>query len=160
MSFRVASLMWHFRALAKVVSPLVLFGVLAFLENGCSNFNHEWRKAVASPVPIDNIQGAWQGQWISDANGHNGELRCIVAKTNDETYLARFHAKYATIFSFGYTVPVKVERSPAAFQFSGEANLGPFAGGVYRYDGHADATNFFSNYSSKYDHGTFQMKRP
>jgi len=31
---------------------------------------------------------------------------------------------------------------------------------VYHYDGHADTTNFFATYTSKYDHGTFQMVRP
>ena len=39
-------------------------------------------------------------------------------------------------------------------------NLGWLAGGVYHYEGRADATNFFSTYTSKYDHGTFQMTRP
>ena len=38
--------------------------------------------------------------------------------------------------------------------------LGFLAGGVYHYEGHADATNYFSTYSCKYDHGTFQMSRP
>ena len=115
---------------------------------------------MANPAGSDGIEGAWQGRWMSEANGHNGNLRCLVVKTNDGTYLARFHAKYEKILSFGYTVPFKAERSAGEFRFSGEANLGRLAGGVYRYDGHADGTNFFSNYSSKYDQGTFQMKRP
>jgi hypothetical protein len=73
---------------------------------------------------------------------------------------AQFHAKYHGILSFGYTVPLKVEKTNDSFQFSGEADLGSMAGGMYQYKGHADPTNFFSNYSSKDDHGTFQMSRP
>ena len=38
----------------------------------------------------------------------------------------------------------------------GRANLG----GVYYYEGRATATNMISTYRTKYDHGTFDMKRP
>ena len=142
------------------VSVRVLFLVATLLASGCSSFNHEWRKAAANPVLANDIQGAWQGKWISEASGHSGKLRCVVVKSDLDLYQARFHAKYRKIFSFGYTVPLKVERAADSFHFSGEADLGYLAGGVYHYDGHADGTNFFSNYSSKYDHGIFQMKRP
>jgi hypothetical protein len=143
--------------LVFVPALLLAFAVLGV---GCCNFNHEWQKAMANPAPNVDMQGPWQGRWNSDANGHNGKLRCVVTKTNEETYLARFHANYGKIFTFGYIIPLKVERTPDSFHFSGEANLGYFAGGVYQYDGHAEATNFFSTYSNKYDHGTFQMRRP
>jgi hypothetical protein len=64
------------------------------------------------------------------------------------------------MLSFGYTVPLQVEPATNGFKFSGQANLHWYAGGIYKYEGHADATNFFSTYSCKYDHGTFQMTRP
>jgi hypothetical protein len=97
---------------------------------------------------------------LSDINHHTGELRCVVTKREDGMYRARFHAKYNKVLSFGYTVPLKVEPAADGFHFSGEADLGWLAGGVYHYDGHADTTNFFSTYSCKYDHGTFKMGRP
>ena len=103
------------------------------------------------------LEGRWEGNWISEVNHHHGKLRCIVTK-DGEVYQARFHAKYLKILSFGYTVELRAERKDNAYKFSGEADLGVM-GGIYHYEGHADATNFFSTYSSKYDHGTFQMQR-
>jgi len=109
-------------------------------------------------VASSGLEGRWEGQWLSDVNGHHGKLRCIVKKEGD-IYPARFHAKYQKILSFGYTVALKAEPFENGFKFRGEANLGALAGGVYYYQGHADTTNFSSTYSCKYDHGTFQMQR-
>jgi hypothetical protein len=55
---------------------------------------------------------------------------------------------------------MQAEKSDHVLRFEGEADLGWLAGGVYRYDGQATPASFFSTYKSKYDHGTFQMKRP
>jgi hypothetical protein len=137
---------------------ILLLGSL-FLA-GCSSFSHDWDKAAKQPAPSDGLQGRWQGVWLSDVNQHTGELRCVVTKQDDGTYRARFHAKYNRVLSFGYTVPLKVEPATNGFKFSGEANLHWYAGGIYHYEGQVDATNFFSTYSCKYDHGTFKMTRP
>lgn len=55
---------------------------------------------------------------------------------------------------------LNVEETPAAYLLRGEANLGWWRGGIYRYAGRATATNFLSNYECPYDHGTFEMRRP
>jgi hypothetical protein len=125
---------------------------------GCSSFNREWKKSARNSAATEGLGGRWEGHWMSEVNGHHGKLRCIVTKQPD-VYQARFRAKYQKILSFGYTVPLKAERVDDGYKFRGEANLGALAGGVYHYDGHADATNFFSTYSSQYDHGNFQMHR-
>jgi hypothetical protein len=138
-------------ALVFLMPAIILIG------SGCSSFNREWRKAGQSPDPVSGLDGRWEGQWISEVNRHRGRLRCIVSKDAD-VYRARFHAKYRKILSFGYTVPLKAEAIDNGYKFQGEADLG-LAGGIYHYQGHADTTNFFSTYSSKYDHGTFQMQR-
>ena len=131
----------------------------ALLAGGCTTFNHDWDAAAQPPQPGD-IQGRWQGVWVSEVTGHNDQLRAVITKKDGGDYTARFHAKYHKVMHFGYTVPLKVEAAGDEFKFSGQANLGWLAGGVYHYDGHAGATNFFSTYTSKYDHGTFQMNRP
>lgn len=141
-------------------SALILLLAIPVLAAGCSSFNREWKKAGEQAAPTDDMAGRWQGTWKSEASGHTDELRCIVTKGDSGYYQAQFHAKYHGILSFGYTVPLKVEKTNDSFQFSGEADLGSMAGGMYQYQGHADPTNFFSNYSSKDDHGTFQMSRP
>jgi L,D-peptidoglycan transpeptidase YkuD (ErfK/YbiS/YcfS/YnhG family) len=143
------------RYLPRVGSGVVLLA--AWLAGGCTSFDHDWEKAGHQPAPPGGLQGRWDGTWLSDANGHDGRLRCIVTQKDDGSYRARFHAIYRKVIGFGYTVPLKVEETNATFHFTGEANLGWWAGGVYTYEGQAGQTNFFSTYSCKYDHGTFQM---
>ncbi|HWY77455.1 MAG TPA: L,D-transpeptidase family protein [Verrucomicrobiae bacterium] len=134
--------------------------LLSSFLTGCSSFNHDWEKAGQWPAPVDDLSGRWDGTWLSDVNGHNGRLRCIVTRKTDGIYRARFHAIYRQVLTFGYTVTLKASPADGIQRFNGEANLHWYAGGVYRYEGHADGTNFYSTYSCKYDHGTFQMKRP
>jgi hypothetical protein len=148
------------RTLTVRVSAFAILLAATLLGGGCTTFNHEWRTATGNPIPQSDLQGPWQGTWASDATGHTGKLRCLITKTDTGIYQARFHAKYRKLLSFGYTVRLNLERTANSFTFRGEADLGWLAGGVYHYDGHADATNFFSKYSSKYDHGIFQMARP
>jgi hypothetical protein len=143
---------------SKLLARILLLPALLF-AGGCASFNHEWKKAAALPPP-GSMEGRWQGVWLSDVNHHTGALRCIVTKREDGMYRARFHATYNKVLSFGYTVALQVQPEANGFHFSGDANLGWYAGGVYHYDGHADATNFFSTYSCKYDHGTFKLTRP
>lgn len=147
--------------------PALLYALRALLLGlalgaaGCSSFNRDW-KAAAGPGSPDSIGGRWEGRWRSEANGHTDSLRCLITRGTNDTCSARFHAKYRAVFriSFGYTVPLKVERRGDEFQFEGSASLGALAGGRYTYKGRATTTNFFSTYSCKYDHGIFEMTRP
>ncbi len=132
--------------------------LLTLAASGCSSFHHDWKAAAASPLP--DIQGRWEGAWSSETNGHHGRLRCLLTKTAEGQYLARFHANYKTILSFGYAVPLAVQEANGVYQFQGDSDLGRLAGGFYHYEGQATPTNFFSTYRAKADGGTFQMKRP
>jgi hypothetical protein len=154
---RLFSIQWK-RSVGGGFSTLVLM----LLTAGCSSFNRDWKAAASMPVQPGDLQGRWQGRWISEVNGHNGDLRCIATKTGNEngTYRARFRATYAGTIKFGYTVPLQAEQKDGAYVFTGDADLGWLKGGVYHYEGHADGMNFFSTYRCKYDHGTFQMGRP
>ena len=139
---------------------MLIFVCLAVLATGCSTFNRDWTNAAAVPPPTNDITGRWEGEWHSDANGHHGRLRCLITQLDGTHYRARYRASWGKIFHFGYTVDMRVERSDNLFRFEGGADLGRLAGGMYRYDGRADSTNFVSNYKSRRDHGTFQMARP
>ena len=135
---------------------------LAATMAGCSSFQKEWeRTAGAAPSP-QGIGGRWAGRWQSEKNQHNGELRCIVHELTNGLYSARFHARYKLVFpmTYGYTVILGAKAREDGFDFQGSANLGWYAGGRYEYKGQSSATNFHSTYSSKYDHGYFQMTRP
>ena len=149
-------------AFRKFSSRLFLFALLptmGLFGAGCGSFHHQWRQALASPEPAEGIAGPWQGQWRSDDNGHSGRLRSLITRNADGSYKARFQAKYFKILSFGYTLPLQVTAVSNQVHFEGAADLGHL-GGVYHCQGNAEATNFVATYSSKYDHGTFQMSRP
>jgi hypothetical protein len=141
------------RALVVLLALLALF-------TGCRSFDKAWAKAAEEPVAKTNILGGWSGTWTSEVNGHDGALRCVVTQERDGIFSARFHAVYHKVMGFAYTVPLHTIETNGVFQFSGEANLGWWAGGVYHYEGYSNETNFFSTYSCNYDHGTFQMTRP
>ncbi|MBC8097486.1 MAG: hypothetical protein H7Y43_16900 [Akkermansiaceae bacterium] len=139
----------------------------ALLFTGCSAFNYEWRQATRKPVPANDIAGPWEGRWISKATGHEDKLRALITSVDPNNYDVKFHAAYKSetfkfiTVHFGYTV--RMETQPGADQniaFRGSEDLGALAGGIYTYEGSASATNFFSTYKSKYDHGTFELKRP
>lgn len=143
----------------------LIFGTAAvgllLLATGCSSFSRDWKAAAQKPAPTDDITGAWDGQWLSDRNGHRGRLQCLLTKQQNNTYSARFKARFWKIFTASYTVPLQITPGTNQnFQLEGDSNLGKLAGGVYRYSGEATPTRFNTKYTSKYDHGTFKMERP
>src|SRR6266480_7404888 len=73
---------------------LITLGMLLTLGAGCSTFRHDWKAAGAMPAPTDDIQGRWQGMWMSKTNGHHGRLCCVLSKQTTAQYEARFHAKF------------------------------------------------------------------
>ena len=127
---------------------------------GCSSFNREYKTALTQPMPTNDISGPWEGRWLSDKNGHTGKLRAMLKQSSNEEYDAHFHATFWKIFRSSYRVPLKFKEEHGRTTISGEQNLGWLSGGVYTYQGEATPTSFFSTYKSKYDHGTFEMKRP
>ncbi len=133
--------------------------LVAFLAAGCSSFNRDWKATVAASAP-GTINGPWEGTWKSDDSGHHDRLRCLIRAEGMGAYQARFRANYRKIISFSYTMKMVGAETNGVFRFRGEANLGRLAGGIYHYEGEASAITFFSTYSSRYDHGTFQMSRP
>ena len=127
---------------------------------GCSSFNREYKAALTQPIPKNDISGPWEGRWLSDKNGHTGKLRAILRKSSEDEYNAYFHATFWKIFRSSYRVPLKYKEENGRTIISGEQDLGWLSGGVYTYEGEATPTRFFSTYKMKYDHGTFEMKRP
>ncbi|TAK99407.1 MAG: hypothetical protein EPO07_10845 [Verrucomicrobia bacterium] len=115
---------------------------------------------MSAPTSTNSLAGRWEGRWLSDVNHHTGTLRCLMTPEADGKLRARFHATFWKIFHAGYTVTLVTEPRDDAWQFHGEENLGWLGGGVYRYEGRASTTNFFSTYKSDYDHGTFELHRP
>jgi len=128
---------------------------------GCSSFSRDWRQAARQPADQRSVEGRWEGQWISEANGHHGNLRCLMTRENDSFYKARFRATYGKTLHLHFTYAATLGMHPhdIGWEFDGEADLGKLAGGTYYYEGRAATTNLVSTYRSKYDHGRFEMRR-
>jgi hypothetical protein len=142
------------------MNRIALLVTMVLLVSGCSSFNSEYKTALSQPIPTDDISGPWEGRWLSDKNGHTGKLRAVLRETSAGEYDAHFHATYWKVLRASYRVPLKVDQTGIRTTLSGESDLGLLSGGVYTYEAEATTTAFFSTYKSKYDHGTFEMKRP
>ena len=127
---------------------------------GCSSFHREWRAAANLVVPAGDISGCWEGTWQNRNNTHQDKMRAILTRVGANEYDARFHAKYKKILSFSYRTNFKGAWEGSEFMFQGEENLGKLAGGVYQHAGRISPTNFFSTYDSRYNSGTYTLKRP
>jgi len=133
--------------------------VLTFLS-GCSSFNRDWRHAANHPSPEADITGRWEGRWQSEANQHQGKLRCLLTKSGPEQYLARFRATYLGILHFESDVTLLTHSMDGLWQARGTKDLGNMAGGVFDYEGRITPTRFDATYKSREDHGIFEMTRP
>jgi hypothetical protein len=144
----------------KTMTAALLLATVA----GCSTYDDDWAAAPGAPAGEEALEGRWQGVWISDANGHTGDLRCLLSKKAEGGYEARYHATYSWCwipFTFEYAVPMTAERGKdGEWRFKGEAELGCWvAGGHYTYEGTAKGSEFRSTYRSEEDRGVFEMKR-
>ncbi len=145
----------------NLLTKLIPFLCLVGLGTGCSSFHGEWREAAKKvPTSEQPWEGRWLGTWQSDANGHHGGLKCVLTPGSEPgQYRANFRASYAKVIYFGYVAALTGSETNGVVLFTGSSDLGSLAGGVYHYDGHANATNFLSTYKSGGDHGTFTLKR-
>ncbi len=132
--------------------------LLPWLASG-SSFDREWRAAAKQPEMPNDISGRWEGTWQNTNNSHHDKMRAILTRVAEGQYLAYFHAKYKKIFGFKYHATFRGTWNGKEFVFQGQENLGKLAGGVYKYEGRISPSDFFSTYDSKYDTGTFTLKR-
>ena len=130
--------------------------LLAPLTANCREFHDRWERAGGAGGAID---GRWEGEWVSEANGHRGPLKCVLETVADGRWRASFHAGYAGVFRACYSTELTVTSSGAGWSFQGESDIGWLAGGIYRYEGEATTDTFTSRYKSKYDHGEFRLSR-
>jgi hypothetical protein len=147
-------------SLCKKIGLLASLVLLSLCFTACSTFNHDWKTTLAAPAPTNDLAGPWKGTWLSEKDGHTGELRCLVTKAEANNYQFRFKAVFWKIFRYSYTVQMPVTKTGEEYKFAGDENLGWLAGGVYTYNGKITGTNFSSTYKCKYDNGTFQLTRP
>ena len=130
--------------------------LVAGLVASSRQFRTAWKSAASMP---SDLVGRWQGEWLSDVNGHRGKLKCVIPTVDGDRYKAIFHAVYWKLLRVSYSVWLTAERTGETFAFRGEIDLGRLAGGVYRFDGTSTLHSFAATYDNQYDHGTFRMTR-
>ena len=140
--------------------PVWILIFLTGLVAGCSSFSREWKAADRPATDPLGIEGRWIGTWQNTNNTHADKTRAVMTRTGDGVYDVHFHAKYKTVLGFKYRATFRGTAENGAFVFRGEEDLGVLAGGLYRYAGKVSPTNFYSTYESKYDTGTFTLRRP
>lgn len=141
-----------------------VFGALIALalvsQTGCSalsGFHRDWRSGCCASQ--GGITGCWDGCWESRCTGHHGKVRAIITRCDDTRYRARFHGTFFKVIPFGYEMTLTAVSQEGQYVLSGQKNLGRLAGGVYRFQGHATDSEFYADYTSDNDRGTFIMSR-
>ncbi len=131
--------------------------VLAAVFSNASDFNRRWSQGDSHSDAGAGLPRRWEGQWISETNGHHGALRCLLAQNSPTEYAATFYAVYASVLRVCYSVPLHGQGNGETVKLEGDADLGRLAGGIYHYAGEATTRAFRCTYECKYDRGTFEM---
>lgn len=141
---------------------LFLLGLSVLLSSCSLSFKREWKAALRAPTN-QGIEGAWEGIWQSESNGHHGRLRSVVgpAKNKDGDHAFHYHATWAGILSGAYRVDHRVATAPTTghLQFQGQHQMPSWAGGLYTYQGTVKGDDFNATYECALDKGSFRMKR-
>ena len=144
-------------------SPLtpvrMLAHALAALFNSRAAFLKQWRACPTLQAGSQGVAGRWVGEWLSEANGHRGDLKCVLQSAGPNLFRAHFYASFAKLFRVGYATELKTEQTNGRTLLTGEENIGFLAGGVYRCEGEVNGNELHCRYSCKYDHGIFRLKR-
>lgn len=146
---------------ATVTAILLLAAVVVagkFAGFGCAG-RQQPMTARPSNSSADLIEGNWLGTWASNQRDMGGELRCRIEKLPSGDYRAQFNAVFAKVFTNESLVTLRVDSKGSSWTFSGEEDLGMLKGGIYKYTGRSDGQEFVCDYDSRYDKGTFRMKR-
>ena len=136
--------------------------VLTVLSSCGSDFRKAWKRDICPAPPAANgVAGKWEGTWLSAANGHHGNLRCVVGgptnKQGDHEFF--YHATWKSILSGSYKAVHNVQKKGDGYTFKGDHQMPEWAGGKYHYEGTIKGDNFNACYESAMDRGTYTMKR-
>lgn len=131
-----------------------LLHVLAPVVSNCRGFHEAWQSAPL-PSEDDPLSGQWEGEWMSDANGAHGPLRCVVTPVGPGRWRATFHATFMRMLKACYSTELEGHGDG----FRGSSDLGTVAGGIYEYAAEVTGDQFVSTFRSRTDHGTFRMRR-
>jgi len=132
---------------------------LAALFNNRSAIEHAWQEYKPAAEDPQTVQGRWLGEWVSETNGHCGELKCLLIRVSPGQLEAKFLATFRRFLRVGYSALLDAVETDTGFRLKGQFDLGALAGGIYHYEGEITPAEFKCAYRCGYDHGIFRMKR-
>jgi hypothetical protein len=131
--------------------------LLAAVLCGCRSFDSAWNEARQGSAAGSGIEGRWVGSWQNtNINSHTGQLRAVLVKRSDTNYTARFHATWGS-HSGSFKTMLNGTNDGDDFVFESRKRI---LGFLIVTHGRANPTNFVSTYESRFDNGTFTMRRP
>jgi hypothetical protein len=137
----------------RCLALLALFVALS----GCSSFETQWRQAATttSVFPGSPIAGRWTGTWQNTNNTHSGALRALVRPAGPNTFKARFHATWGK-HSGSFRTTLRGRFEGDEFVFTGTKRI-LFV--KLTTAGRISTNRFDATYDSRFDRGTFTLKR-
>lgn len=126
----------------------------------CTGIPRGWQ--TAKQHAAGGVEGAWDGTWRSDINGHRGGLRAVVTPVpgNDAVRHYHFRASWAKILSAGFALDASVKKTgPDTWTVAGSKDLGKLFGGTFTCTGTVRGDDFKARYDSKMDRGVMEMRR-
>ena len=129
---------------------------ILLLAAGCASFERPWQRELQQAKPATDLTGAWIGTWQNTNNSHGGSLRALVTRVDAATYRTRFHATWGS-HSGSFRTVLRGHEENGDFVFTGSKHILGFR---ITNTGRANPTNFLSTYESRFDTGTFTLKRP
>lgn len=140
---------------------LLAAGSLALV--GCIGYEKKWERSVAAYEAgrTEGPEGPWVGSWTTTTNGHTGDLRAIVSRSQEHPgeYDFHYHATWAKILAGTYQTRFPARKSGGVYRFDGEEKLG--FSGVFRHRAKVTDDRFEATYSNENgDVGSFEMERP
>lgn len=148
--------------MARSVSALLMAIMMCGLVSCAgAKFDREWKDAL-SRKPGD-LTGAWEGRWHSHANGHAGDLKCIVKPVQGmrDVYSFQYHATWQKFLSGVFTIQCKaVSDGPGRWSVTGSKDLGDLLGGPFSHRAEITPQSIHAHFQSRLDHGEMDLARP
>ena len=145
----------HAAAMNSIARCIAAFLLMLTLV-GCRSFDKEWARVRARPPAASGMAGTWTGTWQNTNNTHGGALRAIITPAGTDGYQARFHATWGN-HKGSFTTRLKATREVDALVFEGRKRI---LGFLIVTRGRGDAKDLSSTYESRFDSGTFTLRRP
>ncbi|QVL31498.1 hypothetical protein KIH39_22035 [Telmatocola sphagniphila] len=121
-------------------------------------FFGSFARAQEPVLGSNSLSGSWTGTWLSTDSGHKGPLKAELIDQGNGAYQAKFRGRFFAVIPFRYNVTLNVvQQNGNQTTLAGSSRL-PFFG-TFQYSAVSDGQSLNAEYTSRSDHGQFQLRR-